>query len=245
MKYLKFFGIISFTITIILSCERPSEETKILNQIFPELTKIMRIPIIEPITYPPPLPKTIFPNYFNRDRLSDTCINRQDLLNYRTSLDNYNKYLQDYYFDNYAFRQDSINTVIVIIDSLGYCMACSYEDKMPREYSNVMKNVNKSSGKPIALNLNQITNTGNFKLKPTSKLDWFPKIDHNDFWSKKRDYYLSGILRISRIHLDKSKTHGLFSCTKFGRHYEVYTLLIGIKKKNKKWYIDQTILPEY
>ena len=242
MKYLKIILLILVITTALFSCQEPNEETEILNQIFPELTKVMRLTIIEPIDYPPPLPNSIFPDYFNRERLSDTCINRQDLMNYRSSLEEYNKYLQDYYFNNYAFRLDSINTVIGIVDSLGYCMACSLEDEMPIQYSDIMENMNASDITPKVLNLKKITNTGFFKLKRTSQIGWYPKIDFDEFVGVERDYYLSGVLSISRIHFNKSKTYGLFSCTKFMDHREPYPLLIGIKKTGEEWHIEKTVL---
>ena len=243
MKCLNLYSIILLFLTFIIGCNPPNEEMEILNQIFPELTIAMNVSVVKPIAYPPPLPKTIFPSFFQNE-LSDTCINRHDLAEYRSSLEAYNKYLQNYYFDNYAFRQDSINTVIGIVDSLGYCIDCGVEDEFPVEYSGVIQSFNEYSDLPNNIDLDQIRNTGVFQLKFTSEIGWYPKINLKEFRSIKRDYYLSCVLSISKIYLDKSKTHGLFSCIKVVDHIEPFPLIIGIKKKENKWYIDRTFYVE-
>lgn len=74
-----------------------------------------------------------------------------------------------------------------------------------------------------------------FELK---NLNEFPK-ERNAIWETKYNFVFSGVLDFTRIKFDKTKQFGVldagFSCGgKCGQGYRIY-----IKKKNKKWIIDE------
>jgi hypothetical protein len=240
MKYLKkfvYFGIIIF----LFSCQTKQNETdvKIINQIFPQLTKAMHLSIVKAIDFPPPPPKFLSLDFSGK---KNTYIKRSEIKGYISSLNKYRSYLQDCY-SNYS-QLDSINVVVGLSDTL-----YAYPDlekefttkKISKEYSGVLQDLNSLRLANKLVDFKNITNTGIFKVESVSKLGWYPRIDMK-FWKKKRDYYLTGVLLLSRIYLDKTKTHGIFYCTKVNYEKEPLSNLIFIKKTNNKWEIDKVEL---
>ena len=223
---------------LLFGCQNKKHETdlKIINQIFPQLTKGMNLSVFKTIDFPPPPPKFLSPDFSGKKK---TYIKLSEIEGYISSLNKYRSYLQDCY-NNYS-RLDSINVVVGLSDTL-----YAYPDlekefttkKISREYSGVLQDLNSSRFANKLIDLKNITNTGIFKVESASKLGWYPKIDM-EFWKKKRDYYLSGVLLLSRIYLDKTKTHGIFYCTKVSYEKEPLSNLIFIKKKNGKWELDK------
>jgi len=238
MKHLKniiYVGIIVF----LLGCQNRKNETdsKIINQIFPQLTKGMNLSVLKTIDFPPPPPKFLSPD-FSKEK--NAYIKRSEIEEYISSLNKYHSYIQDCY-NNYYNRLDPINVHIGLSDTLYAIKDLKNElidFKIPREYSGVIQDLNTSHLRNIIIDKNDIANAGIFKIESVSELGWYPKIDMK-FWEKKRDYYLSGILFLSRIYLDKTKTHGIFYCTKISNEKESLSNLIFIKKTDNKWEIDK------
>ncbi|UBM61339.1 hypothetical protein LA303_07865 [Candidatus Sulfidibacterium hydrothermale] len=240
MSYLKNIIYIG-TILFLFGCQNKQEniDVKIINQIFPQLTKEMHLSIIKPIDFPPPLPKTLSPDLLDEKNI---YVKRSEIEKYIASLYKYRSYLQNY-CENYN-RLDSLNVVVGLSDTLYAYTDIEKElagKNISKEYLGVLTNLANPHITNEEIELKNITNTGIFKLEKVSELGWHPKIEKN-FWKKKRDYYLSGILLLSRIYLDKTKTHGLFYCTKSSNEKEPLSKIIFVKKINGNWKIDNVKL---
>lgn len=222
-----------------------TNDLAILNQIFPQLTKEMKLSIVEPIAFPPSLPYFIYDDTMFNDIYPDTCINRGDIASYLKTLEEYHFYLQNYYFENYAFRSDSIEAILGISDTLYPCLNCfNYENdyvikEIPDEYLFVFSDTSEYES-DLLLDKNKLTNTGVFKICNISDLKWNKK-NNREFWNTQRDYFISGILMISRIYYNKSMDHGVFFCTRINSEVEPYPLIICVKLQNNKWEIDKAI----
>jgi hypothetical protein len=242
--------IILLILPLLWSCHITTKETDvdIINQIFPDLVAEIRISIIEPFPPIPPLPASLSPSITSiiNPNLSDSCINKSDLMAYLSSLNKYRQDFHKYIFDSYAFDYDSINTVLGIVDSLYSCKGYKEFDYIKKElpslqYTTAYHNMSIVDIANKKIDLNKITNSGIFKLQYSSQLGWHPKVNRK-FWEKQNGFYLSGILRFSRIYFDDSYNSGVFYCTNFYGPIEPLSLLICIKKTDNKWKIEKSIL---
>lgn len=245
MKRLSIFLLIIYCFGSCQKQEKTVDDLLVLNQIFPQLTKEMKLSIVESFAFPPPLPNFIGDDTLFHDIKPDSCIRREDLANYLKTLEKYYFYLQDYYFENYAFRSDSIEAVLGISDTLYSCMNCFSSEpeyvkkEFPKEYLYVFSNKNEYE-ENIIFDKTKLTNTGVFKIFNASDLKW-TRENNSNFWHIKRDHFISGILVISKIRYNESKDRGVFYCTAANSEVEPYSMIICVKLKNNKWTIDKTI----
>ena len=241
MKHLKniiYVGIIIF----LVGCQNKQDETdtKIINQIFPQLTKAMNLSVVKTIAFPPPPPKFLSTDFSGKKK---KYIKRSEIEEYISNLNKYRSYLQNH-CENINNILDSINVHVGLSDTLYVIKDFKKElteKKIPEEYSGIIQDLNQSHLSNRVIDIKNITNTGIYKIESVSELGWYPKIDMK-FWKKKRDYYLSGILVLSKIYLDWTKTHGIFYCTKVSNEKEPLPKIIFIKKTDNQWKIDKTEL---
>ena len=176
MKPLK--NIIYVGIMILLfGCQNKKHETdlKIINQIFPQLTKGMNLSVVKAIEFPPPPPKLLSPDFSGK---KNTYIKRSEIEGYISSLNKYRAYLQDCY-NNYNNRLDSINVVVGLSDKLYAHTDLEKEltnGKISGEYSGAQKDLKTSHLANKLIDIKSITNTGGFKIESVSELGWYPKI---------------------------------------------------------------------
>ena len=225
-----------------VGCQSKQDETdiKIINQIFPQLTKAMNLSVVKTIDIPPPPPKFLSTCFSGK---KETYIKRSEIEEYISNLNKYRSYLQNYY-ENIDNILDSINVHVGLSDTLYAIKDFKKElteKKIPEDYSGIIQDLNQSNLSNRVIDIKDITNTGIYKIESISELGWYPKIGMK-FWKKKRDYYLSGILILSKIYLDWTKTHGIFYCTKVSTEKEPLPKIIFIKKTNNQWKIDKTEL---
>ncbi|WP_139278156.1 hypothetical protein [Pseudozobellia thermophila] len=168
---------------------------------------------------------------------------KENLILYAESLNNYSAYLRNYYFHNYTINADSLNVKIGINDTLHtinpHHISNMYSNneylKENPEFRKLLVSNTQNLKSPKTIDINRIKEHKPFKIAKTSELGWKQEL-RNDYQNNK-DFYLSGILDLSRVYFNKEKNKGYFTCSEIANHYEIFTQLILVEKINGKWKI--------
>ncbi len=207
-----------------ISCQSSEIENEIqsINEIFIELTDSMYIYKIYPPPPPPPLSLNERNNIMNFDSVK-----------YQFLLDKYKEQLQ-------KIKNNTQKIVLAVNDSLFFFNINDFdyiENELPSpEYLNVLNSFKNNPKKNVPINLDEIINTGKYRLKYLSE---FPK--GFNIWKKEYDFIFGGVIHISRIYFNKNKNIGIFyysfSCGGECGHGDI----VCIRKDNDKWVIDKII----
>ena len=213
--------IILFLLTIlILSCNHSKEDEDIiiLNQIFDDLITNNHISRTFP---PPPPPAPIFDNENN-------------IIGYDTN--DYKKTLEIYEKNKEKLKNNDL--VIALYDSL---FTYNIKDKdyflsqISTDYIDAFENLDNQNLNTKWIDLKKIKNIDSLDVYYLSDLT--KEIDN---WNDSLGYF-SGILRISRIYLNKSYDHGYLYCSVYKDPDSGWGQIMLLKKIDGVWSIDKII----
>jgi len=198
---------------------------KVLNEVFYDLIKISgAMDLLKP---PPPLPYSDYAPEFITE--NQRLIDRIEKVN-----------------------NGEITAVIAVVDSLFADFDVSFENikqcnhrsaefsemEFSGRYIEAFETMGNQASTSRYLDLSKIENTGVFKLKYTSE---FPQ-EREIFWKKENyDFYLSGVIGISRIYFDSSRQFGVIYCYGLCNPLWGSGQFVFIRKIDDKWVIEKTI----
>lgn len=128
----------------------------------------------------------------------------------------------------------------VSFDDIKQCSQSTEFKKMDfsEQYMAAFKAMENQTIRSHFLNLSNIKNKGIFTLKYESE---FPQ-ERNLFWKKGNyNFYLSGLIEISRIYFDSSCQFGVFYCSGMCNPRWGSGQFVFIRKIDNKWIIEKTI----
>lgn len=218
--------IIIIIITGFFSCSKRETDEKILNDIFQDLTVEMYLhnDVSSNLFPPPPLPPIDYEN---------DSLRQVDSIFYQKAIDRYENQLKEQ-------KLKGNNVVLAIGDSLILYSKQDLEylkQELPSpNYLEAFKALKEKAYKPKRIDLNAISETGNFELRYLST--FYPL---KDFWETERNYKFSGFIQFSKIYLDEKSQHGIFYCSYSCGHLCGHGDFVLIRKINGKWIIEKTI----
>jgi len=189
-------------------------ELKVLDEIFNDLIYKMGV---ASWFIPPPPPSII-------DLHGDTVA-------YQRNIDDYTKQIKKWGKDT--------TIVIAVTDTLFTCYKDNYLERQiftEYGYNEAYKAMTDSLITSRPLDLSKIKNREKIILKYHSE---FPK--GTQIWKKDYDFFLSGVLTISRIYFDSSRQFGLFYCSFMCGSLCGDGVIVCIHKINDKWAIEKII----
>ncbi|MGY5353508.1 hypothetical protein [Wenyingzhuangia sp. IMCC45467] len=219
------------------SCEKNKHlEEKIINEIFIEMAIKMQLRVIDIQPIAPPL-------ILDENNIQES---KKELLEYYKYLREYSNYLREYYFYNSIINPKSFNVVVGLNNELSiinnenlYNHIKGYIDLKNKKYLEVIRQNIANNTVESNIDFNYIENVNPFKILNKNELGWTKS--ENDKFRNEKEFYLAGVLNLSKIYFNNEMSMGYFLCSEIANGKETLTKLLFIEKESNKWKIIEEV----
>ena len=227
------------------SCQQENtfDDEIIINDLFLNLVAELRFNIIEPFGPPAPPPIALSQDTFFGYYGSIPEFGKDECISYISHLRNYYESRTEYYYQNYLRK---IEPIILVMDTIlkeqlelqPYVMK-----QVPNDYKDFFENKSPSEFIDRPFYLEQITNSGIFKLVKASEYG-FTSENYRDFDKTQFDFFISGGLSFSQVTINHAMRKGWFLCSVYSFEYrnERALFLVLIEEVENIWTINDIIL---
>ena len=227
------------------SCQNgnTADDEIIINDVFLDLVEKLRFDIIEPFGPPAPPPASLSQDKFwsNNDPVPE--FDKNECISYVIHLRDYYEKRTEHYYQRYLRKVEPIILIMDTIFQERIELLPYQKTRVPIDYIDFFETKTPNIFIDRTINLEQITNSGIFKLVKASEYG-LTSVSYRDFDKTQYEFFISGGLSFTEVTVNPEKRKGWFLCSAYTFDFrtERALFLVLIENSENKWTINDIIL---